>query len=314
MSGSYTKIFRALGTVCSLTLPYDQPQALPAAAVRGAGDAVAAYVAQLHALFNIFDPASSASRLNAAAGRASVDFPRPAADLLSQAVRASTDLDGDFAVTVRPLTALWRQAARTRRLPSDAQIQAARALVNDDDLVIDGTHVGLVRPGQGIDPGSFVKGAALDGARDILKAAGVTRAVLNFGGSVALMGQTGRVGIRHPDGGPADRLANLTVTDQCLVTSGDYERYFTHDGRRLCHIIDPPTGRPAQTDLRSVTVIGPSAGLADRVTTAMFLRGAAGAADLAARYGLDAVFVDRQLNIYCTRGLEGMFALAPAAS
>jgi thiamine biosynthesis lipoprotein len=80
-----------------------------------------------------------------------------------------------------------------------------------------------------------------------------------------------RIGIQHPRD-PQRLLATLEVADVAVVTSGDYERYFEQDGRRYHHLFDPRTGYPA-TASRSVTVVAPSAMLADALATAVFVLG-----------------------------------------
>mgnify|MGYP001983390207 CR=1 FL=1 len=64
----------------------------------------------------------------------------------------------------------------------------------------------------------------------------------------------------------------MQVTDTCISTSGDYEKYFTCGGRRYAHIIDPSTGYPT-TGIKSVTVICPDAELADALATSIFVMG-----------------------------------------
>ena len=100
--------------------------------------------------------------------------------------------------------------------------------------------------------------------------------MINAGGDLRVIGQHGerpwRIGIRHPrkDGVIAwlDAEAN-----ESIFTSGDYERYYIHDGKRYHHILDPRTGYPAAGAI-SVTVIHQNAGIADAAATALFVAGA----------------------------------------
>ena len=61
------------------------------------------------------------------------------------------------------------------------------------------------------------------------------------------------VAIEDPDGG--DYLGTVQIADQCVVTSGGYQRYFEQDGVRYWHILDPETGKPARSGMRSVTIV-----------------------------------------------------------
>jgi len=144
------------------------------------------------------------------------------------------------------------------------------------DLQLDGTLLVSRNPGVQLSLGAFAKGYAIDLAMEYLQSQGITNAVINAGGDLRVIGQHGerpwRIGIRHPrkDGVIAwlDAEAN-----ESIFTSGDYERYFIHEGKRYHHILDPRTGYPAAGAI-SVTVIHQDAGIADAAATALFVAGA----------------------------------------
>jgi FAD:protein FMN transferase len=124
--------------------------------------------------------------------------------------------------------------------------------------------------------GGIGKGFAVDRAAAILRGHGVTDFMIQAGGDLYVAGRRAdrpwRVAIRDPRG-PADRvIAALDLTDGTFSTSGDYERFFIHDGIRYHHIIDPATGRPAQR-CRSVTIVSTSAVDADTLSTGVFVMG-----------------------------------------
>lgn len=137
------------------------------------------------------------------------------------------------------------------------------------------------RPDAGLDPSGFVKGWAIEEAATQLEDAGIRNYAVNAGGDILVRGRpdaasgTGsatagragwRVGIRHPD--RADRVATvISISDLAVATSGLYERG--------AHIRDPRTGA-APTELRSLTVVGPSLAWADAYATAGFVMGLAG--------------------------------------
>ena len=99
------------------------------------------------------------------------------------------------------------------------------------------------------------------------------------------------------------RPPRKTSNTRALATSGDYERYFELDGRRYCHILDPRTGAPA-TAAASVTVIAPTAMLADAVATAAFVLGPTEGIALCERLQLQALVVTPNLERHETRGLR----------
>ena len=126
------------------------------------------------------------------------------------------------------------------------------------------------------DLGGIAKGYALDVGMSVLQHQGIRNAMINAGGDIRLSGshrgQPWRIGVRDPrqhDG----VLAVLALSgDMSVVTSGDYERFFMFNGQRYHHILDPQTGYPAR-HYRSVTVVAPSAMIADAWSTALFAGG-----------------------------------------
>lgn len=143
--------------------------------------------------------------------------------------------------------------------------------------------------------GGFAKGTAVDTAIEALKIQGITNAIINIGGDLRAIGRHGdrpwRIGIRHPrkEGG---MLASVIIEgDESVFTSGDYERYFTYEGKRYPHILDPRTGYPARDNI-SVTVIHRQAARADAAATALVVAGS-GWPQIAASLGIDHVMLMR---------------------
>ncbi|WP_417498984.1 FAD:protein FMN transferase [Methylophaga sp.] len=124
--------------------------------------------------------------------------------------------------------------------------------------------------------GGFAKGTAVDAAIEALKKQGVNNAIINIGGDLRAIGKHGHrpwvIGIRHPRK-EAAMLASVAVSgDESVFTSGDYERFFTYEGKRYPHILDPRTGYPAQDNI-SATVIHQQAARTDAAATALIVAG-----------------------------------------
>ena len=135
-----------------------------------------------------------------------------------------------------------------------------------------------------LDVGSVAKGYASEMIKRELEEKGVTAALISAGGNIVSAGDVTKVrelgnqfytiGVESPDGENFERfdgiVAKLKITNESVVTSGDYQRFFEAEGKRYCHIIDPDTGYPANY-WRSVTVVVNDSGLADFLSTALFV-------------------------------------------
>lgn len=190
-------------------------------------------------------------------------------------------------------------------------MEHALLLVNDEDILLDdeAQTAELRRFGQSLDLGAIAKGYAADEVRRILTEGGITGALVNLGGTVSVIGEGKHVGIQHPDRMTGIPMGRVLLADACAVTSGDYERYYEVDGTRYHHILDPRTGYPSRSGLRSVTLIGSSALALDALSTAVFVLGAEKGLPLIQQAGYQAVFVTDALDVFCTDGLRGNFEL-----
>lgn len=173
-------------------------------------------------------------------------------------------------------------------------------------LRFDGHRVGTDNPRLQIDLGGYAKGVAADWALDRLQRHGVTDAVVDLGGNLAVAGRVGgrpwRVGVRDPLAPGV--LVQLPVRGrEAVITSGTYERWRLLDGEPASHILDPRRGTPA-AELVSVTVVHRSAGLADAAATALLVAGPRHWRELAARLDVhDVLVVDRHGRAFVTASL-----------
>lgn len=279
------------GSLCELIVP--GAAALPAAL----GEALWRRLAQINAGWNAWKP-GELTALNAAlrAGRPARASPALRA-VLQSAQHLETVSGGCFNAAIGGLVGAWGFHAdelRDGSRPREAVLQRWRgALPTLAQLEWRGDRVIAHHPALQVDLGGYAKGVAVDDALDRLRAGGVQHAVLNLGGNLATMGQGAegpwRIGIRDPFG---DGLLGSLPTGarEAVVTSGLYERYRWLDGERCGHVIDPLRAAPAD-ELVSVTVVHPSAGVADAAATALLAAGAARWPRVAERMALDQVLV-----------------------
>ncbi|MDD5116867.1 MAG: FAD:protein FMN transferase [Candidatus Omnitrophica bacterium] len=187
---------------------------------------------------------------------------------------------GSFDITVGPLIDLWGFNNRQYTVPEEKRISSALKLVGADKIILrEKDHmVEFKLPGMKIDLGGIAKGYALDQAVKKLKENNINSCLINAGGQVYALGKrSGRpwkTGIKKARAGRFSR--KLEMTNQSVSTSGDYEQFFSRDGKRYSHILDPRTGYPASSGLVSVTVVAPSGTEADALSTSAFILGKEG--------------------------------------
>lgn len=277
----------------------------------GARDALAAAAREINRLERELSRTVSTSdvyQLNAG-GSASVSDETAA--LLTAAVEYSEKTGGLFDVTIAPLVTLWGITTDSPRVPSQGEIDALLPLVGSDHIRLDGDTVTL-DTGCAVDLGGIAKGYASDRVAEILRQNAVTGAAVSLGGNVYVCGQkpdgTGwSVAVQDPKNTDSYALT-LELTDTFAVTSGGYQRFFAgEDGTVYQHILDPRTGRPAETDLLSVTVIAQNGTMADAYSTALYVMGEQGACDFwrQSAAAFDLVLITADGRVLYTPGLEG---------
>jgi thiamine biosynthesis lipoprotein len=165
--------------------------------------------------------------------------------------------------------------------------------------------------GMKLDLGGIAKGYACDKALESLKDSGAKSALLDLGGNIYALGKKPdgsdwKVGVIVPYAGEGGVACSVSVSDRAIVTSGSYQRFFSKDGKTYHHILDPATGYPADNDLLSATIVGPSATDADGFSTACFVIGrASGVALIESVPEYEAIFITKDNKIYVTSGLAG---------
>ncbi len=235
---------------------------------------------RLDRMLNAYNDASEIAAINREAGDAAVKVSPETLDVVERAVQFASLSGGAFDPTILPLINCWGFSGGNPRVPDPGSLSAALALVDYKSVIIDRSNstVRLARKGMGLDLGGIAKGYATDRAARILRARGITSAIIDAGGNVYALGHkpgAGRpawiVGIQDPRKTDS-YLVRIGLVDETAVTSGDYQRFFISNGVRYHHILDPATGYPPG-ELIQTTIIGPSSTDADALSTAVFVLG-----------------------------------------
>lgn len=264
------RIFESLGTICRITIFADPDDAY---ALRFL-DYAENYIRKLDDLFSIFKEDSEISKLNRSAGERPVDLSEETVSVLVIADECKELTNGAF------------------------DVMAASG-------------------GKSVDLGGIAKGFAADRLREMMREAGISDALIDLGGTVLSLGKEREIGIRDPfrpvggkaaDGTETDRNGQKTEPekggtvmtvrsrDEVICTSGIYEQ-----GE---HIIDPGTGKPAKTNVLSVTVIGKDGAQADALATAAVVLGVRDSMEILGQADCEAVFILKGGNVFATEGLK----------
>lgn len=246
--------------------------------------------------------------------------------VLESAIDISLRSDGAYDPTVSPAVELWGFGpSGPAEIPSASQIAEVSQSVGLQGLVWDPTTRSLMKRTADVrlDFSSIAKGYAVDLAADALDELGIANFMLEVGGEIQVRGQNPeggywRLAIERPDpAGGRTMIEAIAVTNLGVATSGDYRNYFTQDGIRYSHLIDPRTIRPIEHDLVSVTVTHPSTMIADAWATALMIGGTEQAMELAEINGLGVFLVSREgdeLVTYANKAMSSVLMSQEANS
>jgi thiamine biosynthesis lipoprotein len=234
-------------------------------------------VQRVEAIFSVYRVNSVLSKANRSQGKP-ISIDAQTGSVIQDALRFSVQTHGAFDPTIQPLVELWQKAAKANVLPSREAIKEVLKHVGSKHVHLEniGEQLQLrLDPSTKLDLGGVAKGYMADLGVDFLRKAGISRALVEVGGDLAvydkLKKKPFRLGSRHP----RDRtkfLGYFNTDKGGVVTSGDYERGFSIMGKRYNHIIDPRTGWPAQ-GVVSVTLAAESGRRADALATGVFVLG-----------------------------------------
>ena len=224
-------------------------------------------------------------------------------EVFQVALEVASSSGGAFDPTVLSVSKLWDIGGENQRHPSESEIDEALTNVDYQAVTLSDGILSTENDGVLFELGAIGKGYAIAEAAKAIDMEGVSGGIISAGSSILTFGTKPdgskfRVALRDPRGGQEDRIGILTLTDISISTSGDYEKYFEEDGIRYHHILDARTGYPADSGVMSVTVIDDNSVLCDALSTAGFILGLDEGMDLMDKYGVLAIFVDNQRNVY----------------
>lgn len=276
-----------------------------AAVAAECSERVFAEMERINALMSSYLDSSELSFINKNAAIDAVKISEELALLIEKSLYFSEISDGAFDITYASIG--YAYDYRKRQQPSDQSITRKLPAIDYHHIDLANNRIRFNNDAVRIDLGGIAKGYAVDRAIDIIRQCGIGKAMVTAGGDSRILGdRVGRpwiIGIQHPRN-PEGIALRLPLSDSAISTSGDYERFFIENGKRVHHIINPSTGRSAVASW-SATVTGPDTMTTDALSTSIFILGAArGLALIESLEGIDAIIIDSDGKLHYSSGFE----------
>ena len=237
-------------------------------------------------------------------------------EILVESRRFSLLSNGAFDITVKPVLDLFYICHMyERRRPTGEELENAFKLVGYQGIRIHDQEIVLEKPGMGVTLDGIAKGYIIDKAINVLLQFGISRAFVNAGGDVRVIGERARnvpwkVALRDPRD-ESDCIAIVHLNNKAIATSGDYTQYFFSD-RKAHHIVDPRTGLSA-VGLISATIVTDRAMDADALATTVMVLGQAEGVELIERLPhTEALIVTKNREILKSSGFDEVAYIPPA--
>jgi FAD:protein FMN transferase len=295
-AGVRTLGFKALGTQCVIKFRLaSERRALEFAA------AALEWLGGFEGKFSRYQPTSLVSHINESAGKQWCETDAAMEEMLDIADDLFQRTHGVLDASMLPLLQVWDWKQARAKLPEPSAIQTALALSGWHKVQRRPGAIFLPQAGMGLDFGGFGKEFAVDRLIAIARQYGICDALVDLGRDIFALGGNGThpfwyIGIE--DGNkPGHCWGGLAVRDKAVCSSGDYARFFTHEGKRWGHILDPRTGWPVDNGLRAVTVVADSCLEAGIYSTTVFVLGL--------REGLPVAQLARGVEV-CAQGEHGV--------
>lgn len=268
---------------------------------------VESILAEVDRQFSTYRSDSDIERFNDLPANRCQKMPAPILKLIRFAQQLSEQSEGAYDLTVEPLLNLWGfgPQAREEKVPAAQALAEVRQRVGYQHLRIDRDQL-CKDAAVEVDFNSIAAGYAVDTIADKLEALGIRNYLAEVTGElkaagIKLDGSAWKVALEEPRDDQQVAQKIIAVDGYGLSTSGDYRNYFQQDGQRYSHTFDARTGAPVSHTLASVTVINPSALMADGLSTLLLILGPERGWDYAEKHDIGAFFVIRADTGFVTR-------------
>lgn len=243
-------------------------------------------------------------------GSLEIQVSKPLAQLIAAGIRYGEISQGNFDVTIEPVSSLWNFTSDPPVLPEPSALEHALPYVDYRTISLQDQKLRLNQPGAGLDLGGIAKGYIADQLKEYLTSQGVDSALIDLGGNILCVGgkpdgSDFRIGLQQPFADRNETIATVALQGQSVVSSGIYERYFMDQDTMYHHILDPGTGYPRESDLVAVTIISDRSVDGDGFSTTCFGLGLEEGMKLINQTdGVTAAFITRDEKLHYAQGFQ----------
>lgn len=239
-------------------------------------DEVIAEISRIEYLISDWKPETQISRVNQNAGIQPVKVDPEVFELTRRAIQLSQITGGAFDISFAAMDRIWKFDGSMTEMPSAEAIKKSVEKVGYQNIELDSVNqtIFLKLPGMKIGFGALGEGYAVDRCKMLMLSKGIKAGIVNASGDLIAwgkqpQGKPWKIGVKNPF---SDKLIASVALEGAATTSGSYEKFVEFHGKRYSHIINPKTGYPA-TGITSVTIFGPSAEVANGLSTSIMVLG-----------------------------------------
>lgn len=271
---------------------------------------------QFEEKLSFFYESSEVSSINENASNGFIKISNDTFEILKKSIYYSKLTNGIFDITIAPLVKAWAINSDNPTILSKEKIDELIDLVDYEDVILNKNNstVMLLRKNQKIDLGGIAKGYIADKIIDFYKENNIDSAIIDIGGNIKVLGQKDEnsfwsIGIYEPKKHSEKIICSIEAKDKSIVTSGGYERAFSYNGELYCHILNPKTGYPIKSDLKSITIVSDKSIDGDSLSTPLFIMGKNKAYEFMKKHNISGVMITDKDEIIVTKNLLEGFKL-----
>jgi len=237
-----------------------------------AKEAVAKASARINELDGMLSTGNSDSEVSKLNSEKELKLSKDVGNIMERSLEISESTGGVFNPAIYPIMQLWGFDTKNYKVPNKKELESTLKNINESKIKYDSkTRVAKLDKKMKIDFGGIAKGYTSSEVMKVFKDNGIKSGLVSLGGNVQALGakpdgSKWKVAVQNPDSDES-YIGVLEIAGKAVITSGGYERYFEKDGKTYHHIIDPATGYPADSGLKSVTIISYDGTLADGLST-----------------------------------------------